>query len=150
MANRLFEQGRLASRRSNLPSPAKTEEWQRALRVVAKIGESPGSPEGRFRSSCLMPGHAVDELRTDPDWSLALSEVVSKRRVRNDQNRVAEESVSPNFGRLLIYFPHESLADGASQFSSYGLLRLRQCSALGPLGLIFGWRAHELGSSRSD
>ncbi len=68
-----------------------------------------------------MPSQAIDKLRTDSDWSNAVSEVVNKRNVLNKQNPPADDySVSVESGRLLVYFPHENLADGAADFVSNG------------------------------
>jgi len=68
-----------------------------------------------------MPTQAIDELRTDSDWFQAVSEVANKRRVRNKQSPPAEHHfASADSGRLLVYFPHENLADGAADFISNG------------------------------
>jgi hypothetical protein len=115
MAFQLIEEARMS--RSVLES----DQWKQALVLLSQIRESMGPLESRLRSLGLMPSKAIDELRTDEDWLQAVSEVVNKRSSKNKQNAsVGEESVSAGSGRLLAYFPHENLADGAADFSSGG------------------------------
>ncbi len=115
MAFRLVEKARMSR------SVLETDEWKQALVLLSQIRESMGSLESRLRSPGLTPSKAIDELRTDADWFQAVSEVVNKRSAENKQTPPAgDESVSASSGRLLAYFPHENLADGAADFSSGG------------------------------
>ena len=115
IADRLIEEARTT------PNAAKTEQWKRAQALLSQIRESLGSLRGRFRSRSLMPTRAIHELRTDSDWLQVVSEVANKRSAQNKQNPLAEDHfVSADSGQLLVYFPHENLADGAADFSSNG------------------------------
>lgn len=115
IADRLIEEARATG------NVAKTKQWKQAQDLLSQIRESLGSLKTRFRSRSLMPTRDIDELRTESDWFQAVSEVVNKRSVQNKQNPAAEDYfASADSGRLLVYFPHEDLADGAADFSSNG------------------------------
>ena len=102
-------------------SVLETDEWKHALELLSQIRESMGPLESRLRSPDLMPNKPIDELRTDADWFQSVSEVVNKRSAKNKQSPpMGDEVVSASSGRLLAYFPHENLADGAADFSSAG------------------------------
>lgn len=115
IADRLIEEAR-ATR-----NVVKTEQWKRAQDLLSQVRESLGALKSRFRSPSLKPDRAIDELRTDSDWSQAVSEVMTKRSAQNKRNPPAVGySAAVDSGRLLVYFPHENLADGAADFSSNG------------------------------
>ena len=115
IADRLIEEARA------IGNVTKTKQWKQAQASLSQIRESLGPLEDRFRSRSLMPTRSINELRTDSDWSHGVSEVVNKRNSQNKQNSPAEGySGSAVSGRLLVYFPHENLADGAANFVSSG------------------------------
>ncbi|HKO20059.1 MAG TPA: hypothetical protein VJU82_14345 [Acidobacteriaceae bacterium] len=113
IAERLIEEARAT------PNVAKTEQWKRAQALLSQIRESLGSLRSRFRSRSLMPARAVHEIRSDSDWLQVVLEVANKRSAQNKQNPLEEgHCISADSGQLLVYFPHENLADGAADFSS--------------------------------
>jgi len=115
LATRLFEEARSIADRMW----PETDPGKRAQALLSQLCESLGSLESRLRNPTLMPSRAIDELRTDVDWFQAVSEVVSKRRAQNKENPPAKDhSVIAGSGRLLVYFPHDNLADSAAQVAS--------------------------------
>ena len=115
VADRLIEEARATGK------VAKTEQWKQAQALLAQIRKALGSLTDPFRSRSLMPTRAIDELRTESDWSQAVTEVVNKEVRRNKQSVLAMDYLPfAGSGRLLVYFPHENLADGAADLASNG------------------------------
>lgn len=120
-AHQLFAEARTAANRWWLGKRQnETDQWKNAQQLLSKIGESYGSLERRLRHLDLMPSRSIDDLKTESDWSQAVSEVVNRRRELIDENPVVEDSACAVSGRLLKYFPLENLADGAAHVSSFG------------------------------
>lgn len=115
IADRLIEEARATG------DVRRTDQWREAQALLSQIRDSLGSLETRFRNPGLMPNRAIDDLRTDSDWFEAVTEVVNRRSGQVKQSAPGENgSTSIGLGRLLVYFPHENLADGAAEFSSNG------------------------------
>ena len=102
----------------------RTEEWKRMCELLHKASQICISPLPELlRSADLKPNHPLDEARIEQEREILVRSVILKR---SELLRAAGATVptlvnvNEGGGRLLIYFPSESLADGAAEVQSKG------------------------------
>jgi len=117
----LYEQGRREASSSWIKQdPWKTKSAKLAQELLSKAWDSEETLDMRLRNPSFRPSCPIADLQSESDWSKAVAEVISNRLREINQRSNATDEVNPDFGKLLMYFPFENLADGAAQVSSSG------------------------------
>lgn len=75
----------------------------------------------QLRSASLKPRIELTYPAGNPEWELAVVELIGKRRELLTSHDVAAVDIRPEQkGKLLVYVPRDNLADGAAEYASNG------------------------------
>lgn len=88
-----------------------TKQWHQSMALLKEVRDSLGPLEGRLRSPVLAPSFALDDFGANAPWAEAVAEVTDKRSRLLSKTSPHEGAGSSISGRLLLYWPHENLAD---------------------------------------
>ena len=95
-----------------------TRLWRRGMELHRQANLSSVAPlKEQLRTPALRPSFSLAEVREDQERQAIVHSVIVKR-VELIRSHFPEHS--ENIGRLLLYSPAESLADGAAQYASKG------------------------------
>jgi hypothetical protein len=127
-AHRLFEEARRRGQRKWFRRNAyKSPEWQRAREMLKEASPDSIAPlRDQLRSPALKPENAIDEYISEAERETLVAGLLRKRSsLLAAHGRVNQElSLLKNAGKVLLYFPAENVADGASSYSSRGFFDL--------------------------
>ncbi len=97
-----------------------TKQWHQAMVLLKQVRDSLGPLEDRLRSAALKPGLELNAFETNAPWAEAVAEVVNRRSALVSRTSPEEDLAISMNGRLLLYYPHENLMDGAAESFSNG------------------------------
>jgi hypothetical protein len=100
-----------------------TPDWQRAMEMIKEAApDSLALLEKQLRSPELEPPLQVGQPITEAERIETIAGVVTRRSalVLSRQLTNIDDGLKEKLGRLLLCFPVENVADGASQYSSNG------------------------------
>jgi hypothetical protein len=100
--------------------PTQTRQWHQAFVLLKQVRDSFGPLEHQLRSAALKPTFALNEFGMDAPWADAVAEVAAKRSHLMGETLLEGGADDEKHGRLLLFVPSETLADGAAQHSSNG------------------------------
>ena len=155
-ANQLIDLARKRASRSLFRRDTyKRPEWKRAFELLGEARPDLIAPlEEQLRSPALRPhstlgnidrsefeqGLAIDEIisRAESNYSATVADVVGRRSglLEAEGSRGQLPTDPGQMGRLLLYWPGENVADGASKYGSQGFFDENDCPPLGPLGAL--------------
>jgi hypothetical protein len=117
------EAGGLLQRAGHGRDALESPDWRRAINILTEADPDSLAPlQDQLRSPQLKPRNALGEDITEAERQQIVTEVISRRSKLLASDRTIEIGhVYPEeLGRLLIYYPAEHVADGASRYASKG------------------------------